>query len=172
MSRHGLSEDCDGDEESVLSFGRWRGQVASAVRGKRGQKFFRDLIEALDAMPEKRLAAESFVEEGTVACCTLAALAKHRGIDLSDIDPEGGSESAECAASRLDIAHQLAAEVIYENDEVGAGLISIDVPWVWREPWMVGHKKTIWVKPEDAEERRWAHMRAWAQKRLRKEVQS
>lgn len=53
MSRHGYCEDGD----DPLEFGRWRAQVRSATRGKRGQKLLRDMLAALDAMPEKRLVA-------------------------------------------------------------------------------------------------------------------
>lgn len=48
MSRSGYSNDGE-------NIAMWRGQVASAIRGKRGQAFLRELVEALDAMPEKRL---------------------------------------------------------------------------------------------------------------------
>lgn len=54
MSRAGYSDDID----DPLELGHWRAQVASATRGKRGQKLLRDLLVALDAMPEKRLIAE------------------------------------------------------------------------------------------------------------------
>lgn len=53
MSRSGY---CD-DFEDALAHGRWRAQVASATRGKRGQKLLKDMLAALDAMPEKRLVA-------------------------------------------------------------------------------------------------------------------
>lgn len=53
MSRSGY---CD-DIEDPLELGRWRAQVRSATRGKRGQKLLRDLLAALDAMPDKRLVA-------------------------------------------------------------------------------------------------------------------
>ncbi len=51
MSRSGYCDDLD----DPLELGRWRAQVASATRGKRGQKLLRDMLAALDAMPEKRL---------------------------------------------------------------------------------------------------------------------
>ena len=54
MSRAGY---CD-DFEDNLELGRWRAQVRSATRGKRGQKLLRDLLGALDAMPEKRLVSD------------------------------------------------------------------------------------------------------------------
>lgn len=52
MSRSGYSEDYDGDHWDLI---RWRGAVASSIRGKRGQAFLREALAALDAMPEKKL---------------------------------------------------------------------------------------------------------------------
>ncbi len=51
MSRSGYCDDID----DPLALGRWRGQVKSATRGQRGQKLLREMLAALDAMPEKRL---------------------------------------------------------------------------------------------------------------------
>lgn len=53
MSRSGYNDD----EIDMLALGRWRAQVRSATRGKRGQRLLRDMLAALDAMPEKRLIA-------------------------------------------------------------------------------------------------------------------
>lgn len=60
MSRSGYTEDCDDNWQLI----RWRGAVASAIRGKRGQAFLRELLAALDAMPEKRLIADALVFDG------------------------------------------------------------------------------------------------------------
>lgn len=51
MSRSGYHDDM----KDPLAYGRWRAQVKSATRGKRGQKLLKDMLSALDAMPEKRL---------------------------------------------------------------------------------------------------------------------
>ena len=48
MSRSGYSDDAE-------NVAMWRGQVANATRGRRGQKLLRDMVAALDAMPDKRL---------------------------------------------------------------------------------------------------------------------
>lgn len=56
MSRSGYTEDCDG-----WDLIRWRGAVASAIRGKRGQAFLREALAALDAMPEKQLISHDLV---------------------------------------------------------------------------------------------------------------
>ena len=49
MSRSGYSYEFE------EGWGLYRGAVASAKRGKRGQKFLRELLSALDDMPIKRL---------------------------------------------------------------------------------------------------------------------
>jgi hypothetical protein len=108
MSRHGYHDDCDLDP---LDLGRWRGRVASAIRGRRGQKLLRDLVAALDAMPEKCLIARELESEGQV--CALGAVGLARGIDMSGIDPE----DAEQIAVTFDIAEPLAREIMYENDD-------------------------------------------------------
>lgn len=81
MSRSGYSDDIDNWQMI-----KWRGMVASATRGKRGQKFFRDLLEALDVMPVKELIDSELEKDGDV--CAIGSLGKHRCIDMDKIDPE------------------------------------------------------------------------------------
>lgn len=107
MSRSGYSDDLD----DVLQYGRWRGIVASATKGKRGQSFFRDLIVALEAMPERRLIKNELYKEGEV--CALGALGSKRGINMESIDPE----DYEVVAANFEIAAPLAQEVVYMNDD-------------------------------------------------------
>ena len=107
MSRAGYSDDLDN-----WAMIKWRGQVASAIRGKRGQKFLSDLYAALEAFSEKRLIKNDLRnEKGEV--CALGVLGVARGIDLTDIDPEEPVQ----VASVFDIAEQLAREVVFMNDE-------------------------------------------------------
>lgn len=106
MARSGYTEDCD-NEWSLI---RWRGQVASAIRGKRGQAFLRDLADALDVMPEKRLIKDEFWNG---EACALGVLGSKRGIDPITIDPDDYQR----LASLFGVAHQLIQEVEYENDE-------------------------------------------------------
>lgn len=109
MSRHNYSDDLD--QWDLI---RWRGQVASAIRGKRGQRLLLDLIAALDAMPEKVLIAEDLIDaEGDV--CALGAVGVRRGISMGKLDPE----EPETVAEAFDIAEQLAREIAYVNDEGG-----------------------------------------------------
>ena len=108
MSRSGYN-DGDGDNWSFI---KWRGVVASASRGKRGQKLLRDLRAALLALPEKKLIAEALeTEDGSV--CALGAVGKLRGIDMAELDPE----DYDTVASTFDIAAPLAQEIVWLNDE-------------------------------------------------------
>lgn len=106
MSRSGYTDDMDDDWAMI----RWRGMVASAIRGKRGQKFLTDLLEALDSMPEKVLIAGELEKDGEV--CAIGALGRARGIEMAVIGPE----EPEAVAEAFGIATCLAQEVVYEND--------------------------------------------------------
>jgi hypothetical protein len=108
MSRHGYSDNYDGTSNV------WRGVIASATRGKRGQTFFRALVAALDAMPEKRL-IRSELEDREGAVCALGCLAKAKGAAL---DPDDTYEWDKLGKV-FDIAPQLAQETMYINDEWG-----------------------------------------------------
>lgn len=107
MSRSGYCDDLD-DWDMI----RWRGQVASATRGKRGQAFLVDLLAALDAMPEKYLIAEE-LQAANGEVCALGALGLKRGIDMTQIDPG----EYDVVSAIFGIAEQLAREVAYMNDE-------------------------------------------------------
>lgn len=114
MSRSGYYDD--GENWSLIC---WRGAVASAIRGKRGQSFLRELLSTLDSMPEKRLLAVTVNKaEG---CCTLGSISASRGVDTSDLDAQIDAgdewEVAEKLAYRLDIAPAMAKEIVYMNDE-------------------------------------------------------
>lgn len=130
MSRSGYDDYID-DNWAVIQY---RGQVASAMRGKRGQQFLSDLVKALDALPEKRLIAGDLEQDGCV--CAIGSVGKMRGVEMVGLDPD----DAETVASTFDIAHQLAREVVWENDEGGC----------WKE----------------TPERRWQRMRDWAERQL------
>jgi hypothetical protein len=145
MSRANYSEDLD-HWDSI----RWRGQVRNAIRGKRGQAFLRELIAALDAMPEKKLVRMEFEQDGCY--CTLGVIAAKRGVDLRTFDPDD-SEVGEQIGGALGIAHQLAREIMYENDEftnwsIEAGRLPDDPEKRWRymREWVA---RQIVVTPEE-----------------------
>lgn len=106
MSRSGYSEDLD-----PLELGRWRGQVDSALRGKRGQAFLRDLIAALDALPDKKLVSGNLEKEGSV--CALGALARLKAVNVGELD----TYDYDALGETFNIAHQLAQETMHINDE-------------------------------------------------------
>lgn len=109
MSRSNYSDDIDAWELI-----RWRGAVKSAIRGKRGQALLKEMLEALDALPEKRLTADVLRSEDDDVCA-LGAVAAKRGIDVSKLDPE----EYESVSMVFGIAEALAREIVYENDEGG-----------------------------------------------------
>jgi hypothetical protein len=138
MSRSGYNDYSD----DTLQLGRWRAQVASATRGKRGQAFLRDLLAALDAMPEKRLVKQEFETDGEV--CTLGCIARQRKVDMSTFDPED-DDVGEAIGPALGIAHQLAREIMWENDQF----------YIWDSS-----RGRIRDDPTEPE-RRWKYMRDW-----------
>lgn len=153
MGRSGYSYDLDN-----LELGRWRAQVASAMRGKRGQRFLRDLAESLDAMPVKELISGEVHKPETGAVCAIGCIARARGVDLSpvEVDPQDFEDDPEWlagwASHHLDIATQLAKEVQYVNDEVYTG-------------WTPGKG---WGDVTDA--KRWEVVRAWVAKAIGESV--
>jgi hypothetical protein len=136
MSRSGYSDDCDS-----WSLIRWRGAVTSAIKGERGQAFLCEALEALDAMPVKRL-EKSVLVNGQGGCCTMGAVAIKRGVDVSEID----AYARKAVAGLFAIAPALAAEIAFENDEQGGG-------------WWSGKAET----PEE----RWVRMRAWVASQIK-----
>lgn len=119
MSRSGYSEDCE-------NLGLWRGAVLRATTGYRGQHLLKKLLAALDAMPVKRLITDEILD-GRGEVCALGAL-----------DPAAPSDEPEDLAAHFGIAHALAAEIVYQNDEFGS-----------------------WRHDNETPEQRWTRMRAW-----------
>ena len=158
MSRSGYSDDCDG-----WALIRWRGAVTQAIRGARGQAMLRELMQALDALPEKTLAADSLVTaDGEY--CALGALGRARGIDMSTIDPE------DCAAvaGAFGIAKALAAEIMFLNDDGVANRWGTPINFVVCGPMRQWESRTQlrWVQDPGIGRARWASMRAWVEGQL------
>ena len=134
MSRSGYIDDCEGDEWAQIM---WRGQVVSAIRGKRGQAFLMELLNALEAMPEKRLIAGELRKDGEV--CALGAVGARRGVDLEALDVDDYHKIAEV----FGVAEPLIRELEYENDEA-----------------------SDWYRKRTPEQR-WQHVHGWAMGKLR-----
>lgn len=110
MSRSGYTDDCDG-----FALIRWRGAVAAAIRGTRGQELLHGLASALDAMPEKRLIADDLIDaDGEVCALGALGLACGRAEAMRAVDPE----DYEQVARFFGVAEALAREVQYINDEI------------------------------------------------------
>ncbi len=137
VSRSGYSDDID-DWWALI---RWRGAVNAAIKGKRGQLLLKEMAAALDAMPVKRLVAESLMTN-TGEVCALGAVAKARGMDVSGVDPE----DRELVARKFGIAEALVAEIVYENDN--------DFGYCNEEP-----------------EKRWKRVREWVNENVVKPVE-
>ena len=139
MSRSGYVDDmCD--EWALI---RYRGAVKSAIRGKRGQAFLREMLAALDAMPEKRLISGALVFDGqpdipwnvrphedviiggdqlvtgygeTIRVgevCAMGCLGRARGAKMEGVD----AHDAPQVAGLFGIAEALAREIAHVNDE-------------------------------------------------------
>jgi hypothetical protein len=106
MSRSGYCESLN--EWDLI---RWRGAVASAIKGRRGQAFLHELAHVLDAMPTKELIAHELEKDGQF--CALGVVGHMRGLDLSHIDPE----EPEQVSHAFDIAQALSREIVFINDE-------------------------------------------------------
>jgi hypothetical protein len=121
MSRSGYSEDYE--EHFPNASALYHTSVLNAIYGKRGQKFMRELVAALEAMPEKRLIAHSLENPEPVygppefepGVCALGSVGKMRGIDMTGMDPE----DADDVAKTFGIAPRMAREIVWENDEAG-----------------------------------------------------
>lgn len=132
VSRSGYSDDCDDQWRNIC----WRGAVKSAIKGKRGQHFLRELLDALDAMENKRLITDELETHGEF--CTLGVIGQARGLDMSKIDPHESDQ----VSKAFNIADAMAREIVYENDEA-----------------------QTWLRKESPETR-WSRMRKWVAAQL------
>jgi hypothetical protein len=141
MSRSGYTDD-NSDNLALIN---WRGAVKSALRGKRGQAFLRELASTLDAMPDKRLSAGSFKHEN--GChCTLGVVGAARGIDMTGFDRDPDDIDTTALGSVLGIAPAMAQEIMFLNDEAYG--------WECRQA-------------ADPDTRRWELMREWVGRQLK-----
>jgi hypothetical protein len=127
MSRSGYSDDCE-------HIHLWRGNVERTINGKRGQEFLQELIEALEAMPDKRLITDSLrVETGEV--CALGAVGLKRGIDMTRLNPE----EPEQVGRAFGISTMLVQEIVYQNDERAYRRQTAEERWQDMHAWAKNH---------------------------------
>lgn len=138
MSRSGYIEELD-----YWELIRWRGAVTSALRGRRGQAFLRELITALDALPMPQLIAEELIQKGAV--CALGSVGQQRGLDMRQLDPEDYDD----VAGVLNLPPALVREVTYENDQQGGPHETAKERWRRMRNWAVS-----WLRERGVEDSR------------------
>jgi len=160
MSRSGYSDDID-DNWALI---KWRGAVKSAIRGARGQAFLRELLTALDTMPEKALASSELQADGTF--CALGVVGQARGLDLTKIDTEDWQQ----LSIEFGIAQAMAREIMFENDACIDDFDWVDLevcgPMRPHYPEWGRHSRTVRVPAQSIAERRWSYMRTWVASQL------
>ena len=124
MSRSGYVDDCE-------NLNLYRATVERTIKGKRGQKFLRELADAMDRMPEKKLIAHELVAESG-EMCTIGVFCVAKNIDVSNVDVE----DPESVGKAVDIARQLAAEIEFENDEAGPCNETPEQRWTRMRQWV------------------------------------
>lgn len=137
MSRSGYNEYGDIDQWDLI---RWRGAVHSALNGKRGQDFLKEMLDALDALPEKKLIKHDLINDGEV--CAIGSVGIARGTDMSDLNPDRSRDVAEA----FGIANALVCEIEFINDE----------------DYFPGYGRRL--EPDEDPEARWIRVRAWVEK--------
>lgn len=183
MSRSGYTDDGWDDESAQWASIRYNGALKSAIRGKKGQAFLKDLLAALDAMPEKRLIREQLVIDGDQSsyigdhwggatypqvivgadelCATDGTVAAMGDVcALGALGRRRGidmssldPEDIETVADSFGVNEKIAREIVYHNDEV------FDREWVngrkTPDGWVDGYSRVL--TPEE----RWQRMRDW-----------
>jgi hypothetical protein len=132
MSRAGYHDDCDDYWDHI----RWRGQVASSIKGKRGQAFLQELVDALDAMPVKELIAADLKSDAGV--CALGCVGVKRGVELEKLDPEDWNG----LSAAFGVAAPLVRELEFMNDEAGWDNETPETRWHRIRAWAAS-----WIKP-------------------------
>lgn len=135
MSRSGYTEGDDCDNPVYLL---WPSIVRRSIQGKRGQAFLKELLQSLDAMPDKRLISEE-LQDSSGAVCAIGSVGARRGIDMSTLDPE----DFDSIAQAFKISPTLVREIEFHNDD---GFSSYSI--------------------EEAPAKRWERIRRWVSKHI------
>jgi hypothetical protein len=136
VSRSGYIDDDDYENWDLI---RWRGAVSSAIKGRRGQAFLREMLTAFDAMTlaqQSRLIARELESRGDV--CAIGAVGRARKVDMTQLDPEDRT----CIAAAFNIAPALAAEIVYMNDECGPRHETCEQRFTRMRAWIIEQLRT------------------------------
>lgn len=137
MSRSGYSEDCE-------NLQLWRANVDRTIAGKRGQAFLKEMIESLEAMPQKRLITEELRAE-TGEVCAIGAVGLKRGTDMKTLDPSNPEE----VSAAFGISTMLAQEIVWENDERRTSQTP-EERWERMHKWAKDNLKASETTPKDS----------------------
>lgn len=129
MSRSGYSDDYQFCE-------LYGANVERTISSKRGQAFLHELIQVLDAMPEKRLIAGELID-GQGQCCTIGAFFKAKKIDVDKIDYYEREQVGKAAG----ITGMMAAEIEYMNDEYPREKETPEERWTRMRKWTAENLK-------------------------------
>jgi hypothetical protein len=135
MSRSGY----DGYNGYEIPQELWDNIIHRSINGKRGQNMLRDLLAALDAMPNKRLISDDLIRDGEV--CAIGALGLARGVDIEKLDPS----FTRSIAKAFGIAPAMVQEIEYQNDD----RVEEEAPeqrWERMRHWVASQ-----IKPESAD---------------------
>jgi len=132
MNRSDYTDDHDDNWAAIC----YRGAVASAIRGKRGQAFLKELRDALDAMEKKELIADKFEADGSF--CALGVIAHKRKLNMKTLDVGDPDR----VGDDFGIASSLAREIMYINDDACP------------------------VYGKESPEQRWRTVRAWVEQNI------
>lgn len=124
MNRSGYSDATEAEARA------WNKHVLGSMRACDGEKFLKDLRDALDALPEKILIAESLVAINGARCALGCAIAA-RGIDAGIIQTD-----IQSVAWVLNIGIPLAREIVYRNDEHLRDNPSPEARWAYMREWV------------------------------------
>jgi hypothetical protein len=140
-----MSKKRDGESDDPLDWGRYEAAKRSAIRGRRGQRLLRDLIEGLDALPKPELSAGALGDRRNGCVCALGAVALQRGEKFDKLAKDNGEWGPDGIVfdALLDISVTLANEVMSTNDD-----------------WCDGSN----MKADRRS--RWRHVKAWAENQI------
>lgn len=158
----------------------WIANSRRELRSKRGQAFLRELLEALEALPQRRLIEGRVAHDGCT--CALGALALKRGVD--------GGRPPDVVMAELERIYVYAEGRPPEEDEEDEVYI-----WEWAEHALGAPRHIAWLVPSENDdggtqsvyagegdnhvyvrqepvtpEERWVRMHRWVRRHLRDEV--
>jgi len=139
-----MSRIPEGDGDEYQLYGLQQANTSRQLRGKKGQVFLRELLAALEALPEKKLIEGAVARGGHV--CSLGAVALKRRVDAGedrdkvlaelaavDVDPYEGEPIWDWATRVLAVPSLIAWDIPQENDDDGYTGKYVDGKYVRQE---------------------------------------